>query len=82
MNAAPEVAHGSPAAGGAKKAKKPSAPTVTPSKDRVKLGKATRVVYEGPRGGKYVKKDGKLVPLAAAKPAKKPASKKPAPKKK
>lgn len=44
--------------GGAKKK-----PAVTPSKARVKVGKATRIVYEGPRGGKYVKKDGKLVPL-------------------
>ena len=45
--------------GGAKK----QAKTLTPSKQRVKVGKATRIVYEGPRGGKYVKKDGKLVPL-------------------
>lgn len=76
---------GTPLSGGKKKPAK----TVTPSKDRVKVGQANRVVYEGPRGGKYVKVNGEVVPLkkavAAPKkkaPAKKPAAKKAAPKKK
>lgn len=71
---------GTPLSGGKKKT---AAKSVTPSKDRVKVGQANRVVYEGPRGGKYVKVNGEVVPLkkAVAAPKKKAAAK-PAPKKK
>lgn len=31
--------------------------------EKVQIGNRKAVVYEGPRGGKYIKKDGKFVPL-------------------
>lgn len=43
--------------------------SVKATKQRVKVGEATRVVYKGPRGGRYVRKDGKLVPVKDAKAA-------------
>ena len=36
---------------------------------KVKLGGRSAVVYEGERGGKYVKQNGKIVPVKKAKAA-------------
>lgn len=40
---------------------------MTATKKRVTVGKAKRVVYKGPRGGEYVKVNGKMVSLKSLK---------------
>ena len=51
-----------PQAGGKKKT-----PTLKSTGKKVKIGSVERVIYEGTRGGKYVKLNGSLVTLDKAK---------------
>lgn len=52
---------------GKKAAKKDAKPELKRTDKRVKIGSVERTVFTGARGGKYVKLNGKIVPLSEAK---------------
>jgi hypothetical protein len=49
------------------KGKKAPKPELKRTDKKVKIGSVERTVYTGARGGKYVKLNGKIVPLSEAK---------------
>lgn len=49
------------------KGKKAAKPELKRTDKKVKIGSVERTVYTGARGGKYVKLNGKIVPLSEAK---------------